>query len=405
MKFNDIKKEFPLFENVEIAYLDNSATSQKPISVINAEKEYYEKYNANPMRGLYPLSVLATELYESAREKVRKFISAKYTEEIVFLKNTTEGINLVAYSYGMNFIKKDDEIVVSVMEHHSNMLPWQMVAEKTGAKISYLMCEDDGSLSDKEIERAFSSKTKLVAINHISNVLGRVNPISKIVKKAKESNAVVVLDIAQSVPHIPVNVQELDVDFAVFSGHKMYASMGIGVLYAKKELLEKMPPFLTGGEMIESVTLNGATYAEIPHKFEAGTVNVGGAVSLSTAIDFIEKIGFDFIKEREDFLTEKLMKELKNIPHVKIIGSNKAEEHLGIVCFSIEDVHPHDVSEILSSDGIAVRAGHHCAQPLLAHLGVRSVTRASIMLYNSEDDIERLVKSIASVRRRMGFGE
>lgn len=400
---NDLRKEFPLLDEIQDAYLDNSATSQKPISVLEAEKKYYETCNANPMRGLYPLSIAATDAYENARTKVEKFLNAKSYEEIIFTRNATEALNLVAYSYGLNFITADDEIVVSIMEHHSNMLPWQMVAAKTGAKINYLMCEKDGTFSQEEMDKAFSEKTKLVAIAHVSNVFGRINPIEEVVRRAKDSAAVVVLDIAQSVPHIPIDLQALGVDFAALSGHKMYAAMGIGVLYGKKELLEKMPPFLSGGEMIESVTINGATYAPLPHKFEAGTVNVAGAVSLAAAIDFIENIGFAKMQQQEEMLVSKILDGMKDIPNIEIIGSQNAEDHLGIVTFVVKDVHPHDVSEILASDGINVRAGHHCAQPLLAHLGVRSATRVSLMSYNTQEEVEKFLTSLATIRRRMGY--
>ena len=401
----DYKKDFPLLVKEPTIYLDNAATSQKPECVLEAEKEFYVNHNANPLRGFYPLSMEATDIYENARKKVQQFINAKSEREIIFTRNTTESINLVAYSYGLSNIKKGDEIVVSIMEHHSNMLPWQMVARNTGAELKYLECEADGSVSEETIEKVITDKTKLVACGHVSNVLGRVNPIDKIIKRAHDYVAVVVIDAAQSAPHMRIDVSAMDADFLAFSGHKMFGPMGIGVLYGKEKLLNAMPPFLTGGEMIESVTREGAKYAELPHKFEAGTVNAAGAAGLAAAIDFIEKIGFDVMEEREAALTAMAMEGLKAIPHVKILGSENPAEHTGIITFVIDDVHPHDVSAILEADGIDVRAGHHCAQPLLAHLGVRSATRASIMYYNTEEEIKALIDSVATVRKRMGYGE
>ena len=401
----DFKNDFPLFKDRDVIYLDNAATAQKPACVIEAEKEFYEKHNANPLRGFYPLSLEATDAYEAARQTVQQFIHAASETEIIFTRNTTESLNLVAYSYGLNNLCPEDEIVVSIMEHHSNMLPWQMVARQTGAKLIYLECEKDGSLSEAKLDEAFSDKTRLVAITQVSNVLGRPTPVEEIVRRARKSNAVVVLDAAQSSPHMPIDVQKLDVDFLAFSGHKLMGPMGIGVLYGKKKLLKAMPPFLTGGEMIDSVTRDGAKYAELPHKFEAGTVNAAGAVGLAAAIDYINKIGFETMQERELTLTKRALEGLKTIPKVHVLGSELAEEHTGILTFTIEDVHPHDVSAVLESDGVAVRAGHHCAQPLLEYLGVRSATRASLMFYNTEEEVDALVKSVAGVRRRMGYGE
>ena len=401
----NFKNDFPLFKDRDVIYLDNAATAQKPACVIEAEKEFYEKHNANPLRGFYPLSLEATDAYEAARKTVQQFIHAASETEIIFTRNTTESLNLVAYSYGLNNLCPEDEIVVSIMEHHSNMLPWQMVARQTGAKLIYLECEKDGSLSEAKLDEAFSDKTRLVAITQVSNVLGRPTPVEEIVRRARKSNAVVVLDAAQSSPHMPIDVQKLDVDFLAFSGHKLMGPMGIGVLYGKKKLLKAMPPFLTGGEMIDSVTRDGAKYAELPHKFEAGTVNAAGAVGLAAAIDYINKIGFETMQERELALTKRALEGLKAIPKVHVLGSKLAEEHTGILTFTIEDVHPHDVSAVLESDGVAVRAGHHCAQPLLEYLGVRSATRASLMFYNTEEEVDALVKSVAGVRRRMGYGE
>ena len=401
----EIRKDFPLLQHTDVAYLDSSATSQKPREVLEAVRRFYEEDNANPLRGLYDLSMRATEAYEHARQCVADFIHAGSTEEIVFTRNATESANLVAMSYGEAFIREGDEIVVSVMEHHSNMLPWQVLAKRKGALVRYLFCEPDGSFTDEAIEEAFTERTKLLAVTHISNVLGRMNPVEKLIAKAHSVGAVAVIDGAQSVPHVPVDVKALDADFLIFSGHKMLGPMGIGVLYGKKELLDRMPPFLTGGEMIESVTLKGFTTAELPHKFEAGTVNAAGAVGLEAAIHYIERLGFDAIEARERALTRYAFEGLSAIPHVTILGSKDPDDHHGILSFVIEGVHPHDVSAILNADNVAVRAGHHCAQPLLRHLGYRSTTRASLMFYNTEEEIDRFLASVRGARKKMGYPE
>ena len=402
---NPYRKDFPLLLEEKAAYLDNAATAQRPVCVMEAEKKFYEHSNANPLRGLYELSVAATDAYEDARETVRKFLHAASEREIIFTRNTTESLNLVAYSYGLTFLKPGDEILVSIMEHHSNLLPWQMVARKTGAVLKFLECEMDGSLPQERLDAGFSDKTKLVAIAQVSNVMGRENPIRKIIQMAHERGAVVVIDAAQSAPHMAIDVQELDADFLAFSGHKLMGPMGIGVLYGKEKLLEQMPPFLTGGEMIDSVTREGAVFAELPHKFEAGTVNAAGAAGLAAAIQYIESVGFEKMHAIETELTRRALEGLQAIPHVHVLGSDKAEEHCGILTFTIDDVHPHDISAILDADGVDVRAGHHCAQPLMDYLGVSSTTRASLYFYNTVEEIDALVESVGSVRRRMGYGE
>ena len=398
-----IRCDFPLLIQTNEAYLDNAATSQKPYCVINAVDDFYKHTNANPLRGLYELSVSATDRYENAREAVRKFIHAKESAEIVFTRNATESLNLIAYSYGLSNLREGDEIVVSITEHHSNILPWQMVARSTGAKLVYLECEQDGRITDEAIDKTITEKTRLVAVGEVSNVTGRRNPVEKIIKKAHSVGAVTVVDGAQSTPHMAVDVQAMNTDFFVFSGHKLLGPMGIGVLYGKRELLEAMPPFLTGGEMIQTVSREGAVWAELPHKFEAGTVNAADAVGLHAAIDYITGLGFDAITEREDALTAYAMEGMKKIPHLHLIGSEDPAEHHGILNFVIDGVHPHDISAILDADGIDVRAGHHCAQPLLNHLGYRSTTRASLMFYNTEEEVRRLLGSLASVRSRMGY--
>ncbi len=405
MMIKERRNDFPLLLKNNTIYLDNAATSQKPAAVIKAEQDFYEKSNANPLRGFYPLSVEATAVYENARVTVQQFLHAASEKEIIFTRNTTESINLVAYSYALSKLTKGDELVVSIMEHHSNMLPWQMVAQRTGATLRYLDCEPDGSILPETYESVIGEKTKLVAITQVSNVLGRENPIKEIAALAHKNGAVIVVDAAQSAPHMAIDVQDLDADFLAFSGHKLLGPMGIGVLYGKEALLEEMPPFLTGGEMIDSVTREGAVFAELPHKFEAGTVNAAGAAGLAAAIHYLNDIGFDAIKEQELALTKRAMDGLSNVPHVHVIGSKDPKEHTGIVAFTIDQVHPHDVSEILAADGIDVRAGHHCAQPLLTHLKVYNTTRASFMFYNTEEEIDAFVASVAGVRRRMGYGE
>ena len=399
------REDFPIFSQNNVAYLDNAATAQRPVQVLEAVNDFYETKNANPLRGLYKLGVNATEAYESARETVRKFLNAPSAANIVFTRNATESINLVAYSYGLNFIKPGTEIVVSIAEHHSNMLPWQMVARQTGATLKYLECDEQGGYSDSALEAAITDKTALVAMAQISNVFGRENPIKKIAALAHKHGAVMLVDAAQSAPHIKIDVADLNVDFLAFSGHKLMAPMGIGVLYGKTELLEKMPPFLSGGEMIEYVTTEGATYAELPHKFEAGTVNAGGACGLAAAIDYIEAVGFDNISQWENHLSEIAISGLKKIGDVNIIGSENSSQHCGIITFTVNGVHPHDISAILDADGIAIRAGHHCAQPLMKYLGTPSTARASFFFYNTEEEVRRFVKSVSELRRKMGYGE
>lgn len=401
----DIRDDFPLLkERGDIAYLDSAATAQRPEKVIRAEMDFYLRQNANPMRGLYKISREATEVYENARDKVRDFLNAEFSEEIIFTRNTTESMNLIAYSYGST-LKEGDEIVLSIAEHHSNFLPWRMAAEKAGAVVRFVECESDGSISEEAYRSRITGRTRIVAMTQISNVLGTQYPVQRFAEIAHDAGAVFVCDGAQSVPHLPMNIQELGVDFMAFSGHKMGGPMGIGVLYGRKALLEKMPPFLRGGEMIEYVTRDSASWAELPHKFEAGTVNAAGAAGLAAAIDYYRELGFDWITHREEELGQKAMESLIRIPHLHVIGSEQAEEHHGIFTFVLDGVHPHDIAEILSADGVCVRAGHHCAQPLMEHLGVRSTTRASLMFYNTEEEIERLVNSLRSVRRRMGYAE
>ena len=401
---NAYRKDFPLLTAQDIAYLDNAATAQRPQCVLDAVRRFYCEQNANPLRGLYPLSIAATDAYENAREAVRRFLNAKSAAEIVFTRNTTEGLNLAAYSYGLSHIKAGDEVVVSILEHHSDLLPWQMVCRQTGASLKFLDCEPDGSLDLNKAEALITDRTKLVAVTHVSNVVGRVNPIRQLADMAHKHGAVMVVDGAQSTPHIPVDVQALDADFLAFSGHKVYGPMGIGVLYGRRALLEEMPSFLTGGEMIESVSREGAVFAELPHKFEAGTVNAAGAAGLHAAINYVQSVGFDAMHRQELALTARTLAGMADMPHIHVIGSDRPEEHNGIVTFTVEGVHPHDVSEILACDGVDVRAGHHCAQPLLQHLGYSATVRASFAFYNTEEEVDRLLQSLSTIRERMGYG-
>ena len=396
MNFEEIKKDFPLLENSNITYLDSGATTQKPLKVINAVDEFYKKYNANPHRGAYSLSVEATEIYEDTRTKIAKFINAKHREEIIFSKNATESLNLIAYSYGLENLKEDDEVVISIMEHHSNLVPWQKVTKKTGAKLKYMYINDEFELTDKEIEEKITDKTKIVGITHVSNVLGTINNIEKIIKYAHKKGAIVIVDASQSIPHMKIDVQELDADFLVFSGHKMLAPLGIGVLYGKKEILEKMTPFLMGGDMIEYVYEQETTFAPLPNKFEAGTQNVEGVIGLGSAIDYIEKIGYSQIQKIENEVLEYAREELSKLDFLKLYITPNKENHSSVISFNIKGVHPHDVASILDSNGVCIRSGNHCAQPLLRYLGEDSTCRASFYLYNTKEDVDKLVEAINS---------
>ena len=401
----DVRRDFPLIvSHPEIAYLDNAATAQKPASVIEAEARFYQEDNANPLRGLYALSLRATEAYENARELVRQFIGAENTEEIIFTRNASESLNLVSYSWADAFLKPGDEIAVTILEHHSNFLPWQRAAKRAGAVVRFLECDEMGQITEDAFRAVLTDKTRLVCMTQVSNVLGVENDIKRFAAIAHEAGAVFVCDGAQSVPHIPVDVRSLDVDFLAFSGHKMCGPMGIGVLYGKKTLLEQMPPFLYGGEMIETVTRESATFAELPHKFEAGTVNAAGAAGLTAAIRYYQDIGIEEIARREEYLSRAAYEALRAVPHVNILGPERAEDHHGIFTFTVDGVHPHDIAAILDEDGVNIRAGHHCAQPLMKFLGPPSTARASLAFYNTEEEIGKLAESLSQVRRKMGYG-
>lgn len=395
--------DFPLLRGkmngCPLAYIDNSATTQKPESVMCSICGYYGGCNANPHRGVYELSVKATKIFEDARRKVAEFLNAD-TREIIFTKNATESLNLVAYSYGLTNLHAGDEILITIAEHHSNLVPWQRVAQATGATLNYIYLAEDGNLSQEDIDAKLSKRTKILAVTQISNVLGLVNDVKTLAARAHEVGAIIVVDGAQSVPHIPVDVRALDADFLAFSGHKMLSPMGIGVLYGKKKILEDMPPFLSGGEMIEYVEEQTTTFAELPHKFEAGTQNVGGAAGLSAAIDYIRGVGFAEIERIERDVTTYAIAELKKIPYVELYGCD-AENKIGIITFNIRDVHPHDVATILDAQGVAIRSGHHCAQPLMKYLGQNATCRASFYFYNTRRDVDRLVEAIQKVRSVM----
>ncbi len=390
----DIRDDFPILKNRNIAYLDSGATTQKPKQVIKAIEDFYENYNANVHRGAYSLSTEASAIYEDTRTKIANFINAKHREEIIFSKNATESLNLIAYSYGLDKLKKDDEIVISIMEHHSNLVPWQKVAKQTDAKLNYMYINDEFEISDEEIENKITDKTKIVGITHVSNVLGTINNIKKIIKYAHKKGAIVIVDASQSIPHMKIDVQDLDCDFLVFSGHKMLAPLGIGVLYGKREILNDMTPFLMGGDMIEYVYEQNTTFAPLPNKFEAGTQNIEGVIGLGSAIDYINNFGYDNIQKIENDLLSYAREELSKLDFLTLYLTPNKENHSSVISFNINGVHPHDVASILDSEGVCVRSGNHCAQPLLRFLGIDSTCRASFYFYNTKEDVDRLVKAL-----------
>ena len=395
----EIRKDFPILENNKIAYLDSTATTQKPKYVLDAVNAYYENNNANPHRGAYKLSLKATEEYDSARTKVKEFINAKDSQEIIFTRNATESLNLIAYSYGMNNIKEGDKIVLSIMEHHSNLVPWQQVAKTKNANLDYMYIDVDGELYKEHIDKKIVPGVKIVGITHVSNVLGTVNDVKYIVKKAHEVGAIVVVDASQSVPHIKVDVQDIDADFLVFSGHKMLAPLGIGVLYGKKDILNKVNPFLFGGDMIEYVSEQDTTFAEIPTKFEAGTQNVEGAVGLKAAIEYLENIGIEKVQNIEKELLEYAYIKLQELDFMEIYGPKDLSKHAGVLSFNIKGIHPHDVASILDSENVCIRSGNHCAQPLLKYMKLESTCRASFYIYNTKEDIDKLINGLLKTRK------
>lgn len=399
------KKDFPLLAKTmrgkPLVYLDSSASSQKPSCVIDAMTHYYENDNANIHRGVYELSERATRAFEKTREHVKNFIHAKNAHEIIFTRGTTEGINLVAQSYGRSQLKEGDEILISAMEHHSNIVPWQLVAEDRGARVNVIPISDSGEIDLDAYRKRISAKTKIIAVSHASNVLGTINPIKDIAAIAHEHGIPVLVDGAQALPHLPVDVEALDVDFYAFSAHKAYGPTGVGVLYGKTELLEKMPPYQGGGDMIQTVSFEKSTYNTLPFKFEAGTPDIAGVIAFDAALSYLEKIGIDTIvrheKELLDYATEKLL----SIPEIKIIGT--AKNKVGVISFVLKDIHPHDIATVLDQNGIAVRAGHHCAMPLMQRFNIPACTRASFGIYNTTDDIDALILGLKSVRELFGY--
>ena len=395
-----IRKDFPIL-NVKInkkplVYLDSAATSQKPIQVIEAISQYYKNYNSNVHRSAYTLSNTATKAYEDTRLKVKDFINAKTIQEIIFTKGTTDSINLVAYTL-LPTLKKGDLIVTTELEHHSNFVVWQTLAKKYGLKIDYIRLNQDGTLNQDSINKMLKKKPKLLAIGHVSNSLGTINNIKEIIKSAHDVNSLVLIDGAQAAPHLKVDVQDLDCDFYAFSGHKMLSETGVGVLYGKKELLEKLPPFIFGGDMIKEVTLKQTTYNDLPYKFEAGTQNISGVISLSYAIDYINKIGLENIRQHEIELTTYALKELQKIPGIIIYGPKDPNKICGIISFNYKDIHTHDVSSILDTHGVEIRSGHHCAQPAMTALCVPATCRISFYLYNTKQEIDTLIKALKKV--------
>ena len=403
MDIKAVREQFPILDQEvnghPLVYLDSSATSQKPVSVIEALNDYYRNVNSNVHRGVHTLGTRATDLYEGAREKVRQFINARSTGEIIFNRGTTTGLNLVAHSYARSTLSSGDEIVITQMEHHSNIIPWQQVAKVTGATLKYIPLEIDGTITLENVRQSVTANTKIVAIGHVSNVLGTIHPIKEIAKIAHENGAIVVVDGAQGIPHLKVDVQELDCDFYAFSGHKMCAPTGIGVLYGKKEVLEKMEPIEYGGEMIDFVDLYESTWKELPWKFEGGTPIIAGAIGLGAAIDFLTEIGLEQITEHEEKLVDYALAKLRSINDLTIYGP---EKRAALVTFNLGDVHPHDVATVLDAEGIAVRAGHHCAQPLMKWLNVSATARASFYLYNTTDDVDRLVEGLLKAKEYFG---
>ncbi|CAG9612531.1 Cysteine desulfurase SufS [Bacillus rhizoplanae] len=399
MDIHEIRKQFPILDQKvngkQLVYFDSAATSQKPIQVIETLERYYKEYNSNVHRGVHTLGTKATDAYEGAREKVRKFINAKSMEEIIFTRGTTTALNTVAASYGMEHVKEGDEIVISYMEHHSNIIPWQQVAKKTGATLKYLPLQPDGTISLEDARQTITPNTKIVSIMYVSNVLGTINPVKEIAEIAHQNGAIMVVDGAQSTPHMKVDVQDLNCDFYSLSAHKMCGPTGVGVLYGKKELLENMEPIEFGGEMIDFVDLQESTWKELPWKFEAGTPIIGNAIGLGAAIDFLEEIGLDNIEKHEHELAQYALERLSEVDGVTIYGP---KHRAGLVTFNIDDVHPHDVATVLDVEGIAVRAGHHCAQPLMKWLKASSTARASFYLYNTKEEIDTFVEALTKTK-------
>ncbi|KUR61760.1 cysteine desulfurase [Bacillus safensis] len=399
MNIKDVREQFPILHQQvnghDLVYLDSAATSQKPRVVIDAMNEYYRSYNSNVHRGVHTLGTRATDAYEGAREKVRAFIRASSVQEIIFTRGTTTALNTVAISYARANLKEGDEIVITHMEHHANIIPWQQAAKATGATLKYIPLQEDGTLSLEDVKQTITHQTKIVAVTHVSNVLGTINPIKEIAKIAHEHGAIIVVDGAQSTPHMQIDVQDLDCDFFAFSGHKMCGPTGIGVLYGKKDLLNNMEPAEFGGEMIDFVDLYDSTWKELPWKFEAGTPIIAGAVGLGKAIDFLNDIGMEEVSRYEHQLATYALERFKELDGATVYGP---QHRAGLVTFNLDDVHPHDASTVLDTEGVAIRAGHHCAQPLMKWLGVSATARASFYLYNTEEEIDKLIAALRKTK-------
>ncbi len=403
--FNNIRKDFPLINNhpkdKRLVYFDNAATTHKPKNVIDIIPRYYSLYNSSHHRGIYDLSVKSTNIYETSKNDIKNFINAKSSEEIIFTKNATEALNLLAYSLSKQYLKKDDEIVISIMEHHSNLVPWQQLSKKIGSKLKFLYINKDHMIPESEIKRKITNNTKVLSIVHISNGIGTLNPVKKIIEYAHSKGAIAIVDASQSIPHIPIDVQDLNADFLAFSGHKMYAPFGIGVLYGKKELLDELPPFLYGGDMIEYVYEHDTTFAKTPTKFEAGTQNIESAIGLSEAVNYLKKLDMNKINKWEMELTSYALNKLKPLDYITIYGPDDLKNRGSIISFNMDDIHPHDLSSIFNHFGICVRSGNHCTQPLMRYLKINSTVRASFSFYNTKNEIDYLIDCIREVKRRL----
>ena len=398
IRVNPYKDDFPLLSrNADLAFLDSAATAQRPACVLEAQRSFYETMNANALRGLYRLSVEATQAINDARHTVASFIGASESQDIVFCRNTSEALNIVAKSFGASVLKPGDEVCISIMEHHSNLIPWQQVCCATGASLVYLRPDKQGIITAEEMDRKINQRTKIVSVTHVSNVLGIENPVVELGKRVHAVGGYLVVDGAQSVPHISVDVKQIGCDFFAFSGHKVFGPFGIGVLWGKHELLDGMPPFLTGGEMIDSVSETDAVWAPVPEKFEAGTQDAAGIYATAKALDYVSALGMQTLEKRERLLMDYLMDQMRGLPFIEIIGHEEASRHHGALSFNVKGIHPHDVSSILDNCNVAIRAGHHCAQPLLTWLGVESCCRASIAFYNDTSDIDALISGLNTV--------
>ncbi len=408
LNVKEIRKDFPVLDQEvnghPLVYLDNAATSQRPLSVVQAVEDFYEKYNANVHRGIHKLSEESSEIYEGSRAKIARFINARSEKELIYTRNSTESINLVAYSWGLDNLKPGDEVLVTEMEHHANLVPWQLICERTGATYKYVPIDDSGRLRMDLLDDLLTEKTKLFAFTAASNTLGTINPVKELVEAAHEVGALALVDAAQAAPHMKVDVQDWDCDFLAFSGHKMLGPTGIGFLYGKEEILDSMPPFLAGGDMIREVHIDSATWNDLPWKFEAGTPNIAGAIGMGAAVDYLQRIGMDKVHAHEQALIKYAMERLAEVPGIKMYGP-PAEERGGLVAFTVEGLHPHDIASILDAYGIAVRAGHHCAQPVHDHFGIPATARASFYIYNTPEEADALFDALMEARKLFRLDE